>query len=202
MHDTMHDTMHAPTLHTPVHMAAIIALTAASLALTACGGTATDDTAGGSTATLDGGASDGGASDGGTAEADLATANALWSEIAGYDAWPYPDGWGDVVATPGGVHGESVQLWINTLADDVISAGAGGLLPDGAIAVKEVFSDDAGAKLSSIVTMKKISGYAPDTNDWFWVKYTPDGTPEMYGDVSGCSGCHSGGQDYLLTTTW
>lgn len=140
--------------------------------------------------------------DSGVADADLVLAQDLWTEISGYSSWPASAGWEDLEETPGGVHGESVQIWVNTAAYDVISAGASADMPAGAISVKEGYSDAAGTTLSGIVAMKKIDGYDSANGDWFWAKYSADGTPELYGSVSGCYDCHSDGQDYVLHTTW
>lgn len=64
------------------------------------------------------------------------------------------------------------------------------------------------------VMFRREAGYDPDNQDWFWVKYLPDGsldkTPNgtaLAGRVAkgmdtGCIACHAnaGGDDYLFTT--
>jgi hypothetical protein len=62
---------------------------------------------------------------------------------------------------------------------------------------------------------RREAGYDPDNNDWFWVKYTPDGglhtNPKgmkLAGRVAkgmpqGCLACHGArkGTDYQFNTT-
>ena len=60
--------------------------------------------------------------------------------------------------------------------------------------------------------MYKRPGYDPENQDWFWVKYLPDGALDknpagmsLAGRVAkgadqGCIACHSGEEDYLFTT--
>ncbi len=64
------------------------------------------------------------------------------------------------------------------------------------------------------VMFRREKGFDPDNQDWFWVKYAPDGSvmtnPKgmmLAGRVAkgadkGCIACHSGapGDDYLFTT--
>jgi hypothetical protein len=60
--------------------------------------------------------------------------------------------------------------------------------------------------------MKKIDGYDPENEDWFWVKYAPDGgVAEGEGGIplagrvakgtsQGCIACHANakGDDYVF----
>ncbi len=64
------------------------------------------------------------------------------------------------------------------------------------------------------VMFRREKGYDPDNQDWFWVKYRPDGSLDknpkgmmLAGRVAkgadkGCIACHSGagGDDYIFTT--
>lgn len=80
--------------------------------------------------------------------------------------------------------------------------------PEG-VTVDQVLGDRE-AHLSAVTVMfRRSDGYAPDTGDWFWAKYLPDGTLDqaanevpMAGKVQGCINCHSSaeGDDYLFTT--
>lgn len=66
------------------------------------------------------------------------------------------------------------------------------------------------AHLASVTVMfRRADGYAPDSGDWFWAKYLPDGSLDQAPDgtplaglAQGCIGCHAGadGGDYLFTT--
>lgn len=85
--------------------------------------------------------------------------------------------------------------------------------PEG-VSAQEVMADP-GTHLGAITVMfRRETGYDPDTQDWFWAKYLPDGTLDknpagmsLAGRVAkgadqGCIACHSGaeGEDYLFTT--
>lgn len=64
------------------------------------------------------------------------------------------------------------------------------------------------------VMFRREAGYDPDNQDWFWVKFLPDGSLDknpkgmmLAGRVAkgadvGCIACHSGagGDDYIFTT--
>jgi hypothetical protein len=72
------------------------------------------------------------------------------------------------------------------------------------------------AYLAAITVMfKREKGYDPDNQDWFWVKYKPDGTLHLNpkgamlagriakGMTAGCIACHvdADGGDYLFNNT-
>lgn len=100
-------------------------------------------------------------------------------------------------------HGAKLKMYLNRVA-----AGNSKKFPLGSIVVKENYSDDE--KLMAITVMYRAKGYDPDHNDWYWVKYNPDGSvakapPEMgsmslAGKVKGCIMCHEGadGDDYAF----
>ena len=62
--------------------------------------------------------------------------------------------------------------------------------------------------LAAITVMYQRPGFNADTNDWFWVKWLPDGTldlageTQMAGNVGGCIGCHQNapGNDWIFVT--
>lgn len=67
-----------------------------------------------------------------------------------------------------------------------------------------------GDHLGAVTIMFRRAGdYAPESGNWFWAKYlpdgsldkTPDGTP-IAGKARGCISCHASaaGDDYLFTT--
>ena len=85
--------------------------------------------------------------------------------------------------------------------------------PQGVTADEVIASPDA--HLGSVTIMfQREEGYDPETNNWFWAKYLPDGTLDqnpagmaLAGLVgknadAGCIACHqgAGGDDYLFTT--
>jgi hypothetical protein len=136
-----------------------------------------------------------------TAAAFDAETQALVDELhaasAGYDSWSQSANYPGVTATPGGVHGESVQIWWNTEAYETVAAAAGGDMPEGALIVKEGYSDDAGATLNTVTYMWKKDG------DWFWMRDTSGGatTTAGYG-IADCADCHAAGQDSVRAETW
>ena len=65
--------------------------------------------------------------------------------------------------------------------------------------VKENYSPEK--KLAAITVMYRITGFDPKADDWFWLKYGPDGTIMKEGKVGGCINCHSDvkDNDWLFT---
>jgi len=169
--------------------------------LAACNGKGDDSgSAGdGGSATDGGGVTDGGGSDGGgtTGTFDDATlASELWTAIASYDGWSQPDGWSASPVLSSNHMGAYVVGYDNA----TLAAWDGtGSAPDGAIALKENFGDEAGTSLMNLTVMEKVSGYDADHGDWFWAEYNPDGTVVASGKVDMCYGCHSAAAtDYLF----
>lgn len=84
--------------------------------------------------------------------------------------------------------------------------GPAGVQPD------EVIADPAGHLGAVTVMFRREAGYDADNQDWFWVKYLPDGSLDKNpkgmrlagrvakGADAGCIACHSGEDDYLFTT--
>ncbi|MDJ0825767.1 MAG: hypothetical protein QNJ16_09720 [Rhodobacter sp.] len=83
--------------------------------------------------------------------------------------------------------------------------------PEG-VSIDEVLADP-GKHLGAVTVMfQREDGYDPETQNWFWAKYLPDGTLDknpkgmaLAGLVgknaeAGCIACHSGEDDYLFTT--
>jgi hypothetical protein len=120
---------------------------------------------------------------------DDATAAEVWDEIDGYSSWgQLTDHEGVTEATS--VHTDYIQIWLNPTA--LANAEAGEPLADGAIVIKETYSDDAGASLQDISVLKKIDGYYADGNDLFWAQYDADGAIKTSGTPDGCVNCHIG----------
>lgn len=95
-------------------------------------------------------------------------------------------------------HGAFLKTYLNRTA-----AGNPKTLPHGSIILKENYGQDA-KTLMAITVMYRAKGYNPTANDWYWVKYKPDGTvaltpPEMgsmpiSGKFTKCIECHSGAE--------
>ncbi|KAF0677556.1 cytochrome P460 family protein [Profundibacterium mesophilum] len=85
--------------------------------------------------------------------------------------------------------------------------------PEG-VSADEILADPDKHLGAITVMFRREEGYDPDTQNWFWAKYLPDGTldknpkgMQLAGRVAkgadqGCIACHSGaeGDDYLFTT--
>ncbi len=136
---------------------------------------------------------------------DMRRASTLWSTMRNYKSWAsYPGmgGW-----QPGkSPHGKVLRYYINSVA-----ARNAENPRDGYILIKENYGMKDGP-LMAITVMQKIRGYDPDDQDWFWVKFAPDGSVmknpkgmSLAGKVAkgmpkGCIACHSnaGGGDFLF----
>jgi hypothetical protein len=135
----------------------------------------------------------------------------LWSALDGYADWPLQSG----VYEGTSPHGAFLQMFYNVVVLDgepyhVIvkdNHGGAGLT---AAAVRR----DRDQHLQAITVMvQREEGYDPANDDWFWVKYAPDGTVaaneqgvHLAGRVAkgaseGCIACHRHAEDddYLFS---
>ncbi len=120
------------------------------------------------------------------------------TEEDNYKEWKLWPGKGELYAGTE-PHGAFLTTYLNSRAFSAVN-GKKGSIPDGGIFVKENYSPEK--TLESITMMYKIKGFNPDSNDWFWAKYQPDGTIEVEGRVPGCIACHEGREanDYIFTS--
>jgi hypothetical protein len=116
--------------------------------------------------------------------ADQTEAAELWQESAGHREWGYFD---QHVGIQKGKspHGKFVATYINDVADGNQAAP-----PMGSILVKENYRSEDPSTLDSLTVMKRITGYDPDNDDWFWARYKADGTVTHSGRVEMCIDCH------------
>ncbi|MBI4330672.1 MAG: cytochrome P460 family protein [Chloroflexi bacterium] len=63
-----------------------------------------------------------------------------------------------------------------------------GSIPEGGIIIKENYMPDK--TLAAVTVMYKAKGFDPPNNDWFWLKYEPDGRITDQGKVQMCIDCH------------
>ncbi|MEO1270254.1 MAG: hypothetical protein AAFX99_19370, partial [Myxococcota bacterium] len=141
----------------------------------------------------------------GSAE-DVAQAEAIWGEIdETYSGWAlFPgtfENWPS--AAP---HGERANIYVST---EFLSDPADP--PADATIVKENL--DGEGEIAAWTIMRKIDGFNPDEDDWFWMKLLPDGSLDVNGagvplagavgkgGDMGCIPCHAGagGDDFLFT---
>jgi len=86
-------------------------------------------------------------------------------------------------------HGAYMRLFVNATALNSARRNERAPMPNGAILVMENYQRDE-KTLVSITAMYKAKGYAPESGDWFWAVYNPDGKPVEAGKVASCIGCH------------
>ena len=115
-----------------------------------------------------------------------ADSNALWKyifEVHPYQQWSF---WPDHQGMQEGraPHGEQHRVFVNKVGLDSMTAPA----QYGTIQVKENYNSEG---LKAITVMYKIKNYNPESGDWFWAKYTPEGVPLLAGKLEKCIGCHA-----------
>lgn len=126
----------------------------------------------------------------------------LWDHLQAvrYDNWaPLPTAVADFYPAEG-PHGAFVKLYANRTAVATPQD-----LPVGSMIVKENYARDR-TTLMAITVMYRAKDYDPEHNDWYWVKYEPNGqAAQMNGmPVAGraqmCIDCHSqaGGDDFVF----
>ena len=121
---------------------------------------------------------------------------ALWNyitKVSPYKKWSFwPDHQG---VQPGRApHGSLHKVYVNDRAVN----SARPPVQYGAIVVKENYNK--AKELKAITVMYKVPGYNPKDGDWFWAKFTPDGTAKPFGKPKGCIGCHGtrASNDFIL----
>jgi hypothetical protein len=132
-----------------------------------------------------------------TPASDAAIAAQLWEDIGGYESWATPPGW----STTPVLSGAHMGGYVVTYWDDALVAwDLTGSAPEGAIAVKNAYTDETGSTIADITVMQKRAGYDPANGDWFYAQYMADGTPMASGAVAMCVGCHaSAPTDYVYS---
>ncbi len=106
-------------------------------------------------------------------------------------------------------HGALLTTYLNKEAYEAVKTKVKEL-PYGSIIIKENYMPDK--MLGAITVMQKVEGFNPDADDWFWVKFAPDGKPitmekngmtmTLAGKVPGCIGCHQSsvsGTNFIMT---
>ena len=127
-------------------------------------------------------------------------AQALWRYMTienpyqNYPTWPGKEGFYESTMPPGNI----LKLYVNDIALETI-VNKKGVFSDGALLIKENYTDDK--KLFLITVMYKSKGFNPAGHDWYWVKYKPDGEARLEGKVDACIDCHVGvaNNDYVFT---
>lgn len=131
---------------------------------------------------------------------DQATAQELWAMLQepGYPGdWTTIPGKGELYRGQA-PHGALLSSYLNPEAAEALQAQPG-VMPDGAIIVKENYLEDE--TFDSVTIMYKQSGYDPDHNDWYWTKLGANGEIQAAGKPDGCIACHGAvrSNDYIFT---
>jgi len=147
-------------------------------------------------------------------EDDAAYAAAIWQAMTDMNL----AGAGQIHVTPyegSDPHGMMLETFYTTAT---VNGTTGDLIvkrnygPAG-VSAEEVMSDPAGHLGAVTVMFRREASYDPETQNWFWVKYLPDGTLDKNpkgmmlagmiakGASVGCIACHSGapGGDFVWT---
>lgn len=97
-------------------------------------------------------------------------------------------------------HGKLLTTYVTDKAFSAID-GKKGSIPNGSIIVKENYMPDG--KLDAITVMYKVKSFDPANNDWFWLKYAPDGAIDVQGKVDMCIACHGKvrDNDFIYTSS-
>lgn len=131
----------------------------------------------------------------------------FWQHIVRQDA-PFTK-WGSLPGKEGwnegkNPHGDFVRVYANKAAAESPNA-----LPLGAVIVADNYDKDK--KRTDITVMYRVKGTDPQHNDWYWLKYLPDGSiargsekegkKAIAGKVTMCIVCHSraGGSDLVFS---
>mgnify|MGYP006302660621 CR=1 FL=1 len=118
----------------------------------------------------------------------------LWQRITegsdyhNYRYWPGHEG-----RNPGQApHGPYHEIFINHHIFSALPIDDR-TVPHGGIIVKENYTGEE--VLNSLTVMAKVEGFAPDSGNWFWAKYGPDGEIQAQGTPGPCITCHAGMRD-------
>jgi hypothetical protein len=123
----------------------------------------------------------------------------LWSRITegsdynSYRQWKEHEG-----IRPGqSPHGVWHKVFANRVIYDALPV-KDSTAPYGTIIVKENYTSSK--KLDKLTVMAKVKGYSPETNDWFWAVFSPEGKVLAEGSPGGCLSCHGGmkSNDYII----
>ena len=122
------------------------------------------------------------------------SADRLWQRITeetdytNYGFWPGHEGYEFGQAPHGPLH----RVFVNEPLRSALPVRER-MAPNGSIIVKENYTADR--ELTGYTVMAKVEGFAPQTGNWFWARYAPDGAAQAAGAVGSCISCHGGMRD-------
>ena len=129
----------------------------------------------------------------------------LWNEING-GGYTYYIGTPGITAAVGNSPHGFERVKFNAIAQQALGSDgklpAGSTFPDGAVIVKEIFTDAYGT-IELYAVMKKDPSSPVAGNGYEWAEFTPDGNAAFSTEKkgNGCISCHSGNpnRDLVLT---
>jgi hypothetical protein len=115
-----------------------------------------------------------------------------WLQLQEYRCWlgepsPHPSA---------GPHFGSVRVWFNPSLEEGLAGGVAPF-PVDSVAIKELLGVDGDDVLGWSLARKVASGAGPST--WYWYEWYEGSTFGAGVADPTCSGCHSGGADFILT---
>jgi hypothetical protein len=116
-----------------------------------------------------------------------------WLAAGSYKSWAVESS----VHASTGPHGGNVRTYVNAIALDSLAAG-NPEHPQDSATVKELYGGGVDEIVGYAVSLKT----APDSqggDTWYWYERLNDTTYASDLGVGLCTGCHSGGADYILT---
>jgi hypothetical protein len=142
---------------------------------------------------------------------DVSFANKLWAAMDGYANWKLKSGF-----YPGrSPHGKFLRIYYNIVPVDgrnyhvIVKDNYGGA----DATLEKVSTSPADYLVAVTVMVQREKGYDPEDDNWFWVKYSKDGTIEKNdkglalagrvakGSQQGCIACHASakGNDFFFS---
>ncbi|MBI2337153.1 MAG: cytochrome P460 family protein [Deltaproteobacteria bacterium] len=96
-------------------------------------------------------------------------------------------------------HGPFARVYINDIAAAALDSSPENL-PNGSIIVKDSIDTADAQDMGTLTIMKKIEGFRPRTNDWFWVMVSSNGEVQGEGNIGMCISCHlsQANNDYIF----
>lgn len=115
-----------------------------------------------------------------------------WLAAGEYLTWTAESG----VHPSSGPHGGGVRTFVNDVLFASLAAGSASH-PEDAAAIKELYGD--GGSVIGWAVEVKLQADSAGGDGWYWYEIFQD---SVYADGTGegiCTGCHGGGNDYVLT---
>ena len=124
-------------------------------------------------------------------EIDEAGAAQLWDRLQteAYRTWDRAPGWESRQPTVS-VHGQTADIFVNTVASDALQTQNLTEWPAGALFVKDGYRNDT---LALIAAMEKRS------SEWFFAEWDGEGKVKFAGSPSVCLDCHGAAPDFVFS---